>query len=323
LAADPWELAVVGGAPLAAHQQTGFVFRTASSALSAQHAHGLQDCIASALQWTERPGSAAALSQRDITRSLRERWRAAGQRQLRVRLIHPMLGGSLDSERRFGERRRELERSYRTAFSAGAIDSRQLDLQTVHGSQVSALCSAPRNYSEHPAGDWADVIHVCTVMEATEQMPVLDLETADGPPLTARQLDLIVQRLTGPGAVSPPLVVLDVFVPPSPVEARRQLRMRNRFALQLLTLGSAGTIIATGLGAPQASSEQWGYVTGGLAGGKNAAMICRGIQRHPLLPAGPVTASDEATDAHAIAFPATALFTSVHPDEMIPLGLLP
>jgi hypothetical protein len=162
-------------------------------------------------------------------------------------------------------------------------------------------------------------------MEATEQMPVLDLETTDGPPLTARQLDLIVQRLTGPGAGSPPpLIVLDVFAPPSQVEARRQLKMRNRFALQLLTLGSAGTIIATGLGGARASDEQWNLLTAGLAGGKNAAMICRGVQRHPLpRRAGQSAAADEATDRHALAFPATALFTSVHPDRMVPPGLLP
>jgi hypothetical protein len=100
---------------------------------------------------------------------------------------------------------------------------------------------------------------VCTVMEATEQMPVLDLEIAEGPPLTARQLDLLVQRLTGSHIGNPPpIVVLDVFAPPSPVEVRRQLLMRNRFAQQLLALGSVGTIIATGLGDPGRAASSGG-----------------------------------------------------------------
>jgi hypothetical protein len=318
LAALPWELVMTGGAPLAAHKEMGFVFRTASSTLNAQHTQRVRQQV----MGTSRLDNPVTSEEwREAMSALRERHASGARRPLRVRLIHPMVGGSLDSERRFGERRRELERFYRASFAADASDGPRLDLQTLYGSQVSALCGSPRDYNDLGSHDGADVVHVCTVMEATEQMPILDLEIADGPPLTARQVDLVVQRLTPPGGL-PPLVVLDVFAPPSPVEARRQLRMRNRFAQQLLTLGSVGTVIATGLVTPRASHHQWDLLAQGLADGRTAARICQNIQRHILDAPERAATRDEAADAHSIAFTATALFTSVHPDRLVPPGLL-
>jgi hypothetical protein len=100
--------------------------------------------------------------------------------------------------------------------------------------------------------------------------------------------------------------------------------MRNRFAQQLLSLGSVGTVIATGLGGLWAS-KQWELITTGLERGLNAAEICQNIQKASLseIQEHPQpTAMDEAGEAHAIAFPATALFTSVDPDRLVPPGLL-
>lgn len=329
LAANPWELVIADGIPLTAHPERRFVFRTASRELTDQHTLLVEKRVAEALGNEFAPDMPLTTREwRDnIIKELRERHQRSG-RPLRIRLISPVIGGSLETETRFGRGRRELERSYGTAFRDNPPD-----LKTLYGPEVAALYTSTQNHGKLQPDDYVDVIHVCTVMEATEQMPVLELEIRGEPPLTARQLDLMVQRLTAQqfamlverltGGV-PPLVVLDIFAPPSPVEARRQLLMRNRFAQQLLSLGSVGTVIATGLGGLWAS-KQWELITTGLERGLNAAEICQNIQKASLseIQEHPQPAAmDEAGEAHAIAFPATALFTSVDPDRLVPPGLL-
>jgi hypothetical protein len=325
LVAQPWELALIGDSPLATRNRTQFVFRTATAELTQRHGDLVAEAVREALGRSAQPATQTASGEGD--QQWRENIRALRDlpsRPLRVRLLHPMLGGSLESERRFGERRRELERLYRAALSA-APSRHELDVRTLYGRQATALFySSPEAYGNIPAEarDWADVIHVLTVMEATEQMPVLNLEIAEGPPLTAPQLDLMVQRLTGEKQ-PPPLVVLDVVAPPSPVEARRQLLMRNRFAQQLLMLGTTGTVIATGLGDPQASTEQWALIAQTLAEARNPATVWREIRQRMDTTGEPPQVDDADREARAIAFGATALFTSVHPNLMVPPGLIP
>src|SRR6185437_13097866 len=192
LAAVPCELVRVDAEPLSAHPERRFVFRTASSALSDQHTHMVEKRVAEALG--DKLASDVPVTNREwrgsIIKELRERYQGHG-RPLRVCLISPVIGGSLESETQFGRSRRELERRYRAAFR-----DNPLDLPTLYGPEVAALYSSTQNHGKLQPDDYVDVIHVCTVMEATEQMPVLELEIKGEPPLTARQLDLMVQRLT-------------------------------------------------------------------------------------------------------------------------------
>jgi hypothetical protein len=79
--------------------------------------------------------------------------------------------------------------------------------------------------------------------------------------------------------------------------------MRNRFAHQLMALGNTDTVIATGLDSDYEAITQWRHITRGVANGATVADICRDIQlQQPRL--------EDSDDAHAIAFQATALFTS-------------
>jgi hypothetical protein len=154
-------------------------------------------------------------------------------------------------------------------------------------------------------------------MQATEQLPVLGLDTEGEPPLTAPELDHLVRSITGP---VPPLVVLDIQALPAQAEARRQLVLRNRFAHQLLTLGSANTVIAAGLADRHHAVRQWRLLAGGLANGENAAEICRTMQR--VRPAATDAPDSADQDAHAVAFTATALFSNLPADTLIQPGLL-
>jgi hypothetical protein len=338
LAADPWELVAVEDMPLAAHPSLRFIFRGAGDALSGRQQgrylrraiqglgfkagrgnRGLTDPAVDAWLAEFRrdhklqpdPGKALPETWQAIRSALRERVGQQPTRPLRVRVIQPMIGGNLHTLRGLGDRLDGLVRTYRAVFARSGAHG--LDLRVTYGNEVANL------YAGGPSPDEAaDVLHVCMVMNATEQLPVLGLDDGSGPPLTAPELDMLVQQLSH---TVPPLVVLDVQAPPSPVETRRQLLMRNRFAHQLLTLGSVNTIIATGL-AGRAASTQWQFIAEGLAGRQNAAEICRVIQRYQ--PAWiPDTGNAEDQDIHAVAFTATALFTSIQADSLIEPGLIP
>ena len=317
LAADPWELTVVDDVQLAAHPSVRFIFRDADHTLSARHvrrylerANQARDPGGATTGKAPSTGSPTAALQA-IRTALRERAALQDGRRLRICVIQPMVGGDLYTLRGLGERLEKLEAAYRTAFRGSKPAP---DLQVVYGDKVADLyAGAPE------AADTADVLHVCTVMRATAQMPVLGLDAGrQGPPLTAPELDLLIQRLTG---TIPPLVVLDVQMPPGPGpgETSLQLGMRNRFAQQLLEMGSVNTIIATGL-ASDYDSAQWEILTRGLAGSQNAAEICRAIQRYGKILVGPSTAGQQ--DVRAAAFAATALFTTIHADALIEPGLI-
>lgn len=305
LAALPWELAVVGGSPLATNEAVHGVFRTASDALLASHLTDLQQCARREAGFTPSADPPSPAEWERIRAILQER----ANRDLRIRIVQPMRGGSLDSERRFSERRLDLQRVYQRAFRH---HRRHLDLDTIYGDEILNL------YAPTDQPDWADAVHVLTVMEATDEMPVLNLGTRNGPPITATQLDLLLQRLKG---AVPPLVILDVVAPPSPVETRRHLLLRNRFAQQLLALGNVSTIIAARL-ADRYATDQWQDIADGFAKNNNAAEICRTIQLRRYRANRYESTGDEA-DAHAVAFQATALFTNIHPGWLLQPGLLP
>jgi cellulose synthase operon protein C len=245
--------------------------------------------------------------------TLRER--AEPGRQLNVLLVQPDVGGNLNLLRRFGERMNELIRAYRAAFKEAADETGvELVISDMSGGEVASLLwqgSKPQP---------VDVLHICTVMEATEQMPVLGLDVRGGPPLDAAEVDQMVRLMTRTRAMPPlvPLVVLDVQAPPSPADVRRQLLMRNRFAHQLIELGNVDAVIATGLEMRRDVTAQWEIITTGLARQRNAAEICREIQQIALAP----DVGQAAREAHLVANVGSALFTNVHPGVLVEPGLL-
>lgn len=335
VAAYPWELASVAELPLAVHPSLRYVYRSASDTLTrrhqllrAQRVLRLLGIDAGRIDGIAGPAFFRGLAEFhrqaevpvDPPPPVRQTWQllsealrtvaAERSRPLRITLIQPMVGGTLDNLRKLNERMHELARAYQAAFEyANGVDRPELRLRVTTGGEMTELFAGSPS-----ADDAADVLHVCTVMEATEQMPVLGLDARSGPPLTAPELDLLVRRLS---YNVPPLVVVDVQAPPGPVAVRQQLLMRNRFCHQLLALGSVSTVIATGL-AGRDDVAQWGFITRGLAERRNAADICRSIQQHEC---GENTSPNE-RDVHAAAFTATALFTSVPADMLTEPGLV-
>jgi hypothetical protein len=332
LAAHPWELADPGGGTLAGSARVRYVFRGPDDPLSARHQRlYLQRAVRalyppeSATGGGSRERDAVNLEKflelrrlpPDPAGSRRETWTALRNeldqcaqqegRPVRVRVIQPIVGGSLMTARELDDHRDAVMAAYRAAFHASP---RQLDIRVLYGDEVARLYAGAAS-----TRDKADVLHVCTVMRATEQMPILGLNAEKGPPLTAPELDLLIQRLTDR---VPPLVILDIQALPSLIEARQQLLLRNRFAHQLLALGSVTTIIASGLARRHAPAQRE-TLTGHLANGQSAADICRAIQLRPV-PQLDGTAED--LDGYALAFPATALFTSLRPDTLIAPGLI-
>jgi cellulose synthase operon protein C len=334
-AAVPWELASIDQMPLAAHPGIRFFSRTVPECYQGRREviYHQQMMHALSIDIGRVDGIAGPMYREGIAHLQRryggdgqsptpQTWRAAGQelrrlaaragRPITVMLVQPLVGGNLDSLRRLSERMRELRRCYQSAFP----DTRDpaapgLRLLSVSGNEVAGLIWTK------PGSQPVDVLHVCTVMEATEQMPVLGLDLHSGPPLRATALDQIVQRMTG---TVPPLVILDVQAPPSPVDVRRQLLLRNTFAHQLLGLDNVDTVIATGLEARRNAAVQWNPIARGLADGRTAAAITRQIQR--VEPPPGARTDPAAGEAHAVACTASAFFTNIHPDVLRPPGLL-
>ena len=311
LAARPWELTVAEETPLAANPAIRDIFRTATDPLRAQHERTLW-------QWAyQELGQLAANPSGNPpeARALGTGPRSGGEPLDRCgsALSSQWPAGTWTTNAGSSTAAWKLRLIYQRAFNRAGQGgtARALDFQSLYGDEVLDL------YTADPPIDRADVVHVITVMEATEDMPVLNLDTRKGPPMTAPQLDFLVQRLSKP---VPPLVIIDVQAPPSPIEARRHLLMRNRFAQQLLALGTVSTIIASGL-TDSYATEQWRYVARGLAEGQNAAEICRRIQMHKA--ARPESGSSSPSDARtrASVFQATALFTNIHPDWLLEPGL--
>lgn len=345
LALDPWELTIIDGRPLATHAKVRYVYRTAADALTDRHQRVYlrrvtRELLSPGQRPDGEPGGRALPGRAEtevwlkgllkkspdlppgdqfatafqtwaaLRSKLRDNAESHGRRPLRVLIIHPIIGGNLDTLRGLSERLEELEKAYRHAFQA---QPELLDLKVVYGDRVAEL-SAARPGRRH----LADVLHVCTVMQATAQMPVLGLDADDEPPLTAPEVDQMVRGITG---AIPPLVILDVQAPPAQAEVRRQLVLRNRFAQQLLALGSVNTIIAGGL-AGQLAGEQWKLLATGLANGLNAAEICRDVQNSRPYDTAGAADPDVAAEAHAVAFTATGLFTNLPADTLIEPGLL-
>jgi hypothetical protein len=350
LALDPWELSRVDTVPLATHHKVRYVYRTAAAALTVRHQRqylrrvvrelgapgGLETTLRGGRALPDRTTADAWLqgflrdhrlpadlswtspeTWKTLRSALRANGRYRGRRPLRVLIIQPVVGGNLDSLRGLSDRLEGLVSAYRESFTAGP----GLDLRVIYGDRVSSLSpdrrGDPSAAAKHDGRPWADVLHVCTVMQATAQLPVLGLDAEGKPPLTAPELDHLIRNITGP---VPPLVVLDIQAPPAQTEARRQLVLRNRFAQQLLALGSVNTVIASGLADRHLADEQWRLLTAGFASGDTAARICQTMQRTRSAYIGSPDSAER--EAYAVAFTATALFSNLSADTLIEPGLL-
>jgi hypothetical protein len=343
-AAQPWELVPLGGVPLVNHRRVSVVSRYPAD--RKQHWYfvrllqrvfdalgipaGMPDGIAgprfaeALVEFRRNHGlsrepvadAALAVAIGDALRARTETER----RPLRVLVLQPAIGGSLYMARGLSDRSDQLVGAYHAAFQtqSGRL-APKLSLRVRSGGEIAELVSrlaTPRaSTSDAAPGDRADVVHVCTVMESTARMPVLGLDARKGPPMSAAMLDVLVRGLGGP---VPPLVVLDVQAPPSPVDAARQLLMRNQFAYQLMALGNVDTVIATGFETGR-HTAQWRCLTQGIAAGGNAVTICNQIQS---LAAPAARTRVLSGDERLIAYQGTALFCGLPAEVVLTPGLV-
>jgi cellulose synthase operon protein C len=329
----PWELLDVGGTPLSLHEGVHSVVRhpgpwrrdwyrtrCVQGALSAiRFEPGPRDGVAGSMtdsalrrfQDSARvPGADGPLSASTLSALVRALEAEHTTRRLRVHVLQPAIGGTLDLLRRSQQHADRVEDAYRTAFTpAGHGQPYGLDVQTVAGGdRIAALGAGPPGRHEP-----VHVLHVCTVMEPTAHMPVMGFGSASGMPVTAEEMDVLVRALTGN---APPLVVVDVLPPPSQGDIYRQLVLRNRFAHQLLGLGNVDTVIATGFeGGPPAERVQARRIAEGLAQGLTAGDICRSIQRHR-------PPDGQTGESELAAYQSTALFSGLPAGFPISPGLI-
>jgi hypothetical protein len=107
-----------------------------------------------------------------------------------------------------------------------------------------------------------------------------------------------------------PLVILDIPLPPSPLEAVRHLGIRNSFAYQLLKLGVAETVLAMGLAEPTDQAQILDQIVSGLAQDQDVAAVARRLQR--ARPPGDLIST--------LPYAASALFLERPPSSLLPLG---
>jgi tetratricopeptide (TPR) repeat protein len=163
-----------------------------------------------------------------------------------------------------------------------------------------------------------DVIHVSTTVEVVGAVPYLDFgastysgdsawvnEASDT--ITVTDLDRFVSRMAA--GRRPSLVVLDIARPARPSEVVRQLLLRNDFAFQLATLGSAPVVLATGLTLP-GDPGQVEVLVNSLRDGWTPAEVARGLQR--------LGTGDR---LQTLPYAGTALMSSLRPYEMLPIGI--
>jgi hypothetical protein len=240
--------------------------------------------------------------------ALRAQAEAGPRRRVRVLLIRP-------------DRGRELSR-LRGAVSGGT------DLAGVyrrHGAQVATLEDPTlprlRAYCRAHRDQPPDVIHLCGSVMLLAGTTVLDLGgdaaaravvkgTARADQLPVSVLGEVLAGLDH--APYGPVVVLDAATPHTRAEVARALLVRNSLAHQLLGLGHAVAVIATGLVAPAEQDHLYELLAGGLADGDNPAAVVRRL--HAARP------PEEPLEV-ALPFHGTALHLHRPPYTLLPLGL--
>jgi hypothetical protein len=123
---------------------------------------------------------------------------------------------------------------------------------------------------------------------------------AGGPgnrPLTVSLLDGVLKSL--PETQLRPLIILDPPRPSSPVEAVRQLFLRNAFAAELFRLGNAPFILGTGLGSPDSLAAPLWQTLARLNAGWSVGELVRDI--HSSLPTEKEPSLDELVSPAGVA----------------------
>jgi len=240
--------------------------------------------------------------------AVRSRVEAGPRRPIRVLLIRP-------------DRTRELGR--RRGATVGGTDL--VGVYRRHGAEVAVLedptPAGLRAYGERQQGQPPDVVHVSGTAVLLSGSTVLDLGgdaaaravvkgAARADQLSVSALGELLAALDH--APYGPVVVLDVAAPPTRAEAARSLLVRNSLAHQLICLGHAVAIIATGLAAPADQDRLYELLLGGLADGDDPATVVRRLHT-----AEPRDAGFRAT----LPFQGTALHLHRPPFTLLPLGL--
>jgi tetratricopeptide (TPR) repeat protein len=240
--------------------------------------------------------------------ALRSRVEAGPRRPGRVLLIRP-------------DRIRELGR--RRGATVGGTDL--VSVYRRHGAAVEVLEDPTparlRAYGGQEQPQPPDVVHVAGMAVLLSGATVLDLGgdaaaravvkgAARADQLSVSALGELLAALDD--APYGPVVVLDVAAPPTQAEAARSLLVRNSLAHQLICLGHAVAIIATGMAAPADQDRLYELLLGGLVAGDDPATVVRRLHT-----AEPRDAGLRAT----LPFQGTALYLHRPPFTLLPLGL--
>jgi hypothetical protein len=97
-------------------------------------------------------------------------------------------------------------------------------------------------------------------------------------------------------------VILDIETPPVQQEAVRAMTLRNEFAHQLLALGPAQAILATGVGTAKEQEKMYHSISDGLRSGATAAQIAKRV--------------------HMLSHPGAAFLSLLPPEAQLPIGAL-
>lgn len=230
------------------------------------------------------------------------------ERPVRVLVIHP-------------DRGKELVR--RRGPSAGGTDLVQVYRR--YGARVWSLKDPTleqlRVYGDRLRDEPPDVIHVAGTVTLSAGATVLDfggdaatrtvvkgMVRADQLPVTALS-DLVAALDNAPYG---PTVLLDVAAPQTRAETVRALLVRNSLAHQLLRLGHAVAVIATGLAAPGHQDDLCDLLAGGITEHNDPATLVRRV-RSALLPRG--------TFETDLPFLGSALYVHRSPYTLLPLGV--
>jgi hypothetical protein len=215
------------------------------------------------------------------------------------------------------DREAERQRGYATAGRdpVAAYLQHGIELAVVEDPQTDTLAQAAEPFKD----GIPDLLHVMSPVKLIGGATVLDFgadagwrrsrhDDPDRNTLSVRALGDLCSAL-GRGAKLP-LVILDIPLPPSPLEAVRNLGIRNSFAYQLLKLGVAETVLAMGLAEPTDQAQILDQIVSGLAQDQDVAAVARRLQR----------ARSPGDLISTLPYAASALFLERPPSSLLPLG---
>jgi hypothetical protein len=219
-------------------------------------------------------------------------------------------------------RKRELGRS--RGVAAGGYDFARIYRR--HHAEMWVLKNPTpaqlRDFGQQFHSEPPDIVHVCGTAALLSGATVLDLGgdasarglfrgAAPADQLSVSGLGELLAALDH--APYGPVVVLDAAAAPTHRETVRALLVRNSLAHQLLRLGHAVAIIATGLAAAGDQEEFYELLVGSLAAGNDAVTVVKRL--HEARPPG-------ADVGAKLAFHGSALHLHRPPYTLLPLGLM-